>query len=455
VDVPVSVTDAVIVVPGILGSELVTATGETVWGLGLKQLAGALITGSVYDRLRDPTLTPGRLLRVPSWLPGFDRFEPYTALTARLESVVRHPRALLEFPYDWRRPVRDVAAELAVVASEHLQRWRRHPSGSRDARLTIIAHSMGGLVAQRAVTRHSEQLGPAQVRQILTLGTPFGGSVKAVRALATGAVLPLRWAIRRRTKEQLRALALDTASVYDLLPAYPCVTKSADGGTGRRPTLDDFQTIGANRQLAAAALEDRHALDDLLRAEPSTQAPIHALVGVGQPTLQSFAIHAGECSFSEVVDHRDWAGDGTVQFGSAYPKDAEPASGLPQAHGALAKTEEATAFITTKLLGGVTGPRQGVGLGLRVTDATTVGDPVEVDVVSLPDQPVTCRWQETSSGQTGTITLGPPQPHVIDTEPCQRRVGNYVWTTPGLYTVTVTGGGMTPVQHFVLVEPDE
>ena len=101
---PTGCLDAVVVVPGILGTELLVPDGEVVWGLGLKQPASALLTGKVYERLRDPALAPREVLRVPAWLPGLDRFEPYTALTNRIAAVVRDRAAVREHPYDWRRP---------------------------------------------------------------------------------------------------------------------------------------------------------------------------------------------------------------------------------------------------------------------------------------------------------------------------------------------------------------
>jgi pimeloyl-ACP methyl ester carboxylesterase len=65
----------------------------------------------------------------------------------------------------------DIDAHAAYVANE-VRQLRRMCGG---ARVTIIAHSMGGLVARAAL----RLLGPGDISQIITLGTPHHGSLLA------------------------------------------------------------------------------------------------------------------------------------------------------------------------------------------------------------------------------------------------------------------------------------
>lgn len=445
-----------ILVPGILGTELVApATGEPVWGLRPQALASALLTGRIYDQLRNPELKPGRLLRISGSLPILGRFEPYTSLANAIRLVVAHPDALLEYPYDWRRPVSDVGRELAVTAVEHLKRWRQHSQGSAEARLTLVGHSMGGLICQYATVLHRDTLTSADVRQVLTLGTPFLGAVKAVRALASGEVLPFGWAIRRRTKDRLQALAFDTPAVHDLLPAYPCVQAGAQNTAPERPDLQTLVAAGTNSELTRNALDSRDELDRVLRDAGQNQVPFHALVGVGQPTLQSFRVSNGETTFEQSVGGINWAGDSTVHFHSAYPRSAEPATGLPQNHGAVAKSEEAISFVRTKLLGGAQGPWQGAGIGLNIADSAARGEPVTIEAVQPTGSDVTCTWHESATGLTGHIDVGSPQSYQCgDGAPRQMRRGVNAWNFPGLYTVTLSGGGSSDVSRDILIEDE-
>lgn len=446
--------DAVMLVPGILGSELIDPEhdGERIWGLTPKALASALVTGRIYDRLRDPRLRPGRLLRVPGALPGLGRMDPYSALADEIRRTVRHPDAFLEYPYDWRRPVADVARELAADAADHLMRWRQNPLGSREATLTLIGHSMGGLICQRAAECHRDSLADTDLHQILTLGTPFGGSVRAVRAMASGEVLPLNWAIPRRTKQRLRSLALETESVYDLLPTYPCV--GSEGSRADPATPDTLRAIGGLPELARAAFERRAALDDLTADTARRSPSIFALVGESQPTLQSFSVTAGETSFYESVDGTRWSGDGTVHFRAAYPTGGEPATGLPQDHGALAKTEEALFFVRTKLLGGKTGARQGGGVGLRAPEAVGRREPFIIRAILPRAANSNCVWTEAATGLGGTIELGPPVAYLDSDGRRDERSGIHVWSVPGLYTIRLGGVGASDITADVLVEDD-
>ena len=440
--------DAVVLVPGILGSELLGPDDSPVWGLRPKPLAKALVTGSIFGELRRDVLKVGGLLRSPGYLPGFDRFDPYTDLYHLLCRLARHDDAVLAYPYDWRRHVGHVAAELAVDAAAHLERWRRHPNGSRDARLVLIGHSMGGLIAHLAAALHTHNLRPDDVRMLLTLGTPFGGSVKAVRALAEGGVTRRAWQMAPWVKRRLQTLACETQSVHDLLPTYPCV--GPPGTSARRASTADLLAAGASPAHLTLTESTRRALT----AAAPLQVPVHALVGESQPTLQGFVVRDGEADFFAEVDGTNWGGDGTVYFGSAYPVAGQPATGLPQKHGALAKSSEALSFIRTKLLGGEQGPRQGDAIGLQVDDAQIAGTPVAVEVIAPRGSWPTCTWREPATGLSGSIALHPGEPERIGGLDVELRVAHHLFTQLGHYTIELSGGGVSPVRaDVVVVEP--
>ena len=186
--------DAVVVVPGIMGSELVDGDGTPMWGLHPRELAAAY-QGGLFDRLAvtDGDLTgvrgvrATRLLTYPAVVGWFRGSEDYNRLLSRVAALVADRRAVLAFPYDWRLPVASAGARLATEAADHLQRWRQivRAEGLGDPQsvsLTIVAHSMGGLVTRAAQNRGLDEL-PLKV---LTLGTPFYGAVKAARLLAEG-----------------------------------------------------------------------------------------------------------------------------------------------------------------------------------------------------------------------------------------------------------------------------
>lgn len=215
--------DAVVVIPGIMGSVLVdTATKRTLWGLNhIGWYSRAWSTGSSLRDLAD--LEPGRikprgLLRFPAWAPlGY--FEPYDRLVRHLKEMV-HPRAVCEFAYDWRLPVLHNARLLARAAHGHLATWRADPAHERlgvlqadpsPARLVLVAHSMGGLLTRALplVEGTEDEHGEIptvteDIRATITLGTPFRGAAKAATVLANGRGLLARRVrtVRGRSQSQ-------------------------------------------------------------------------------------------------------------------------------------------------------------------------------------------------------------------------------------------------------------
>jgi hypothetical protein len=187
-----------------MGSELVdAATGRVLWGMAnvdWYRRAWMSPTGMVTpaERAGDTTrITATRLLRFPAFAPMLRGFEPYTALTSRLRHVVREPGRVVEFPYDWRLSIEHNARQLMAVV-ERL--------AGNGARLGLVAHSMGGLIARYCTDVLG---GAAVVRTVITLGTPFHGAAKAAVLLShgTGAPIPLH-------RKRLRAFAAT-------LPARP------------------------------------------------------------------------------------------------------------------------------------------------------------------------------------------------------------------------------------------
>lgn len=81
-------------------------------------------------------------------LPGFFGNDDYSALIDRLRSSVKEPGSqVIKFPYDWRASNKWAAERLNIVARDALKEWQ-HSSGNADAKLWLVCHSMGGLVAR-------------------------------------------------------------------------------------------------------------------------------------------------------------------------------------------------------------------------------------------------------------------------------------------------------------------
>lgn len=485
--------DAVVVVPGIMGSQLTDgASGRVLWGLrdlkwwarawarndGMDELA---LTPQELEQLHSGTYsTPSARVRATGLLecavalPVLGGVEPYGKLVRQLQTIVAHPAALLTFAYDWRLPVRFNTGELAKAIRAHLDNWRKNPAShggsgapkaDGPAQLVIVAHSMGGLVARGL------SLIPGatdDVRAIVTLGTPFYGSVKAAVLLnrGDGSPIPL-------PNQHLAAAAATMPGVYDLLPTYRCLlTDDTTRGVQRSPGLDDVvrlipsdvTALGADANLADKSFSWHDQL---------AQAPItghRAFVGTHQPTLQSMRLEAGvvradERYFRWSSDYLqrdqygqpetiDEGGDGTVFRYAATPQGFT-AIETAQQHGALAKSTEMLRNISNAITNrGGLGIKLGAGeLGLRIPDIVHPGISFDV-VVTGADDPaaVECVVERPIGEWKAERVAGPTM--------SRRRDGGEGLTAntripePGLYRILVKTGGSDPVSQLVLCLPD-
>src|SRR6185369_1979201 len=111
--------------------------------------------------------------------------------------------------YDWRRSNRQSAKRLKAFIDPLLARWRRE--SFPDAKVILIAHSMGGIVSRY----WAECLGGAKdCRAIFTFGTPHRGSNSIADYIANGF---------HEKGLDLSDLVKTLASAYELLPIDPVV----------------------------------------------------------------------------------------------------------------------------------------------------------------------------------------------------------------------------------------
>ncbi|HXZ85495.1 MAG TPA: hypothetical protein VEI82_08405 [Myxococcota bacterium] len=198
----------IVLLPGIMGSELVLGREqiwpptprELVFGYGrIAKLAS--LQARVGDLVRSVPCYPiyqSLVDQLKAW--GFDESASGGA-SGRLRP----------WPYDWRVDIRTTAAKLA-------QDLQALSSEDPSAEITLLAHSMGGLVSRFAL-EVAEASAPsawrASVRQLITMGTPHRGAPLAlVYALGQSGVLGI-------SAPDVRTLSANPRfpSTYQLIPA--------------------------------------------------------------------------------------------------------------------------------------------------------------------------------------------------------------------------------------------
>ena len=222
----------------------------------------------------------------------------------------------IEFPYDWRRDNRVAARRLRALADEKLHAQRqRNP----DAKLVLVGHSMGGLVARYFLECLD---GWRDTRMLITFGTPHRGSLNALDFLVNGFVKkvgPLKVA-------DLTGLLRSLTSVYQLLPVYPCV----DLGDGYERVAETGDRLpGVDPVRATSALEDFHrAIAAGADAHEPAAYAIHSVVGIAQGTKQAARWDGARLEIDETPRRRGPSA-ATERCRGSPPRRSRPTTGNP------------------------------------------------------------------------------------------------------------------------------
>jgi len=401
--------DIVVLLPGITGSVL-QRDGHDVWALSGGAAWGALRSvgrslGSLTLGDDDPDLDDlgdgvkaTRLVADAHLVPGLVKIDGYSTLSRLVTDTFRvvrgdvaggPPGNFYEFPYDWRRDNRVAARQLKTLVDRVLPQWRRD-TGAEHAKVILLAHSMGGLVA-----RHYLEVleGWSVCRALVSFGTPYRGSLNAVGFLANG---------YKKAFLDLSEMMRSFTSVHQLLPVYPAVWSDVDGAFRRVAELAGLRGIDQAR--AADALAFHRTIETSVDAHRSDAAYLLGyktlpVVGTHQPTSQSAVLSGGRLTVSAdlpaglndiLAD-----GDGTVPRASAIPVELSEEyrdTFIAERHGSLQCNTTVLADIRERLrqmqvvgLGKVRGPEA------RLDAAGQAAISLDLDDLYLPDEPVVLR----------------------------------------------------------------
>jgi pSer/pThr/pTyr-binding forkhead associated (FHA) protein len=298
----------VVVVPGFAGSNLWRG-GEQVWP-SLRLLGHPELL-----RVERP-LEPRGILKQVVVVPGLLKLDQYSVLTDWLCRSLGYEvgRDLLEFAYDFRQDNRRSAMELAAA----IDGW------NQSAPITIIAHSMGCLIARYYIERLG---GKRNVERVVLLGGPHAGTPYSFATLLTGPkLLPVG-----KPSAGLREQLASFPSWYQILPTYPCVS---DGDAPLDVLADDSWLPERHRPLLHGAQRFRQELG------AHSSVPAVCIFGYGVKTIAGASV---ERSASGEVDRATYrftdGGDGMIPQQSAILAGAE-IHPVRQQHGSLYVDED-------------------------------------------------------------------------------------------------------------------
>ena len=229
----------VIVIPGILGSELINSkTGEKVWPSAFRTSDDGLPMTPDLSANRDD-LVPGKIIETVKLARLLPEVYVYRDLLDALRSYAGYHEGdwnnpgpdgdkdtFYVFAYDWRQDNVTNARELIRQIERLKDSLHR-----QDLQFNIIAHSMGGLIARYAAMYGNQDLpdGDAEIRpnwagaqhinKIVMIGVPNEGAADAFATLVEG--YSITEGLRRRVPLLNKLTAEDairSPSVFQLMP---------------------------------------------------------------------------------------------------------------------------------------------------------------------------------------------------------------------------------------------
>lgn len=309
---------SVLFLPGIMGSRL-SENGEERWEPSSESDLEALYfspDGQSQSANIEATEVIGTF-DSPAPLPDTMIYQSFFSDLAQMETdgeIASYAAA----PYDWRRSIPDVVSEGSIETT--LRALAEH---SYTGKVTIVAHSNGGLVAKALLN----ELGPEAstlVDKVILVGVPQLGTPQAVGALLHGydSGLPFDWLPLILSPERARDLARNMPMTYQLLPhadyyenagtsistplvsfedsqatslfygAYgETVSTSQEmrdfllGAEGR--DVPDYDDLGNPARVRTGRIADAEALMQSIGSSwvPPAGIEVHQIAGVGEETL--------------------------------------------------------------------------------------------------------------------------------------------------------------------------
>jgi hypothetical protein len=436
-------TDVVVLLPGITGSQL-RQRGKVVWGYSTGTIGKALWTlgGSIERTLALPHDDPSRdelddgivadaLIPDLHLIPGFWKIDGYTTITEVIGASfeVRAGENFFQFPYDWRRDNRVAARKLAKATHAWLTAWRQL-SGNANAKLILIAHSMGGLVSRYFLECLD---GWKDTKALITFGTPYRGSLNALGMLANGL---------KKGPVDLSKVARDFTAIYQLLPIFECY----DGGNGkllRVGQTSGIPNVDAGKAAAALAFHDeiKNAVtaNQKLPQYQNAGYRIYPVVGTAQQTNLSARLDRNKITMLQTYKDDALGGDGTVARMSAIPlemSDNPAATYAATQHGSLQNADAVLDHVIGVLsgldlkLGDFRKPK--IAVALEVEDLYVVGEAVSARARPRSEVALTATFRR--SGESAPLACLAMTPVGDDWYGAK-----FIPPAPGAYRVTVSG----------------
>ena len=337
----------IIIVPGVMGSQLYNSSMDLVWPstgkiinplyrLSDKMAMNKYLKVKNYNYTSAGRQDPINQSLLTEGSREYGAQETYKQLVDGIideftDESGKCTRNVYFFSYDFRRSNDDTSSDLLSYISDVLQANQGHN------KVDIVAHSMGGLV----VSDYVSDWGSANIRKVVTCGTPYEGAPKLTNSVLTKEVLDngvfdsVLWALgglTKETKASFPALAeLSPTERYfsghnSEFKIYTGKTKTGWFSSKKnysQLTLKQYQDINDTIFGTTTASEARKFHNDIHCASGynllASLDNSYFIVGINQKTISGIKYNDGNTLSKIDVDDvtYEMIGDGTVPYDSA------------------------------------------------------------------------------------------------------------------------------------------
>lgn len=325
---------AIIIIPGIMGSELFAGEQIADFEAGTK-LWDPSVGIDADDKIRKLVCTSNgnSVYNIYAGNQNFGAKNTYKRMYNRLWSIFSNTYDVLYFPYDWRQS-----------CSEAAQNLNSYINNLNYAQVVLVAHSMGGLVASSYLAMGVSQRN--KVEKLITLGTPFFGAPELIHVYRQG--LDLGFLPELVVNDDIKSIMPNIKSVYELLPCqkwfdytnkkvfkytklYTVPGYKDDGETFISQTYNDtknrlYKKLNNSNSTLLSQAESVHMNLFLNGQHITNYVDSYYIVGTNKETITGIeATVTGETGQLEMVNYLTTnEGDGTVpvwsaNLGNLYP----------------------------------------------------------------------------------------------------------------------------------------
>jgi hypothetical protein len=206
----------VVLLPGIMGSNIYDGNGDKLWLAYLKAIFGGLMD---LESLDDAGYKAASLIKTS-----------YKQLRDRLSFTYD----VVLYPFDWRQQLNETAKKFNETIVSLLK---------FNQPIKIIGHSMGGVLVRDFIINHDDtwqKLNASKGFKMLFLGSPLGGSARILTVLfgQDAIINSLNMLDRVHTKKELLSMFTAFSGILSLLP----LSTDADNDFGNEQTWQKMRT---------------------------------------------------------------------------------------------------------------------------------------------------------------------------------------------------------------------